>query len=150
MTNNKIKFALAAVAALFYCISGAFATPQDEEKKKDPASLASAEAERMAKQFDLDDGQLYYVDSVLCHDYVEMCAELEKLSKAKVENYELFYSVQDKWFEKMEVAMKQIMTPEQWEKFMKQGGEKRAKERAKRREKAEKAANSEKINKKKK
>jgi len=140
MVNNKIKFALAAGAALLYCCIGAIASPQDDDdKKKDPTTLASEEAERMAKTYNLDDAQLFYIDSILCHDYAAMIAECEKLSKAKVENYELYGTIQDKWYEQMDNAIKKVMTPEQWAQYLKQGGEKRAKERAKRREKAENA-----------
>jgi len=140
MKNNKIKFAFAAAAALLCCNSGALPTPDDNTKKKDPMEMASEQAEKMATTYELDDTQLFYVDSILCHDYAAMIAECEKLSKAKVENYDLYSTIQDKWFDQMDAAIKKVMTPEQWAKYMKQGGEKRAKERAKRREKAENAS----------
>lgn len=152
MTNIETKIVLTLSAMLLGGIFGnvALAQSSDDSKPKDPSTLASEEAERMARQLDLDDSQLFYIDSILCHDYVAMCTELDKLSKAKVENFDLFYTVQDKWMEKIDNAVKKVLTPQQQAKFMKQGGQKRANDRAKRREMAEKAALNEKINKKKK
>ena len=94
---------------------------------------------RLERLLELEVWQVFYVDSTLKHDYAAMQAELEKFQKAKVSNYSMYVTVQDKWMETIDSTYRTIFTEEQWNAYLKSGAEKQQKARAKRKAKAEKA-----------
>lgn len=114
---------------------------QDNSKEKVPTTeeMATAEAERLGNLLKLEDWQLFYVDSILQHDYAALKKEMEELKKYKVENYNLYIFIQDKWMDKIDNGYKKFFTPEQWAAYLKSGAAKAQKARNKRREKSEKA-----------
>ncbi len=59
--------------------------------------------------------------------------EIEKLSKGKVSNTNIYMSVQDRWLDKTDSAYMKIFTKEQWAAYLKTGAAKQQKARAKRR-----------------
>ena len=63
--------------------------------------LAAREADRLAELLDLEDWQVFYVDSTLQHDYAALEAEIKTLRDSKVENPDLYVVVQDKWMDKI-------------------------------------------------
>lgn len=132
----KKKITLPILALLLSCI---FAAAQQEDKKPDPVDMAEQETERLEKDLLLEDWQVFYVDSILVNNYTELFKEMEALSKARVENKDLYISVQDKWLERTENAYRKVFTEEQWALWLKHGGERMIKERAKRQEKANNA-----------
>lgn len=110
------------------------AVPQE---KPDMLSQAEQEADRLQRLLDLEDWQVFYVDSTLKHDYVLMVGELESLSAAKVSNASMYQAVQDKWMECIDASYRNIFDDRQWEAYLKSGAAKAQKARAKRKEKAE-------------
>ena len=112
-----------------------------EPNKPDPIEMASQEAERLANLLKLEDWQLFYVDSTLCHDFAAMMQELEGLQRSKVENSDLYMAVQDKWMETIQASYNKIFDESQWKQYLKQGGERQIKDREKRRAKANKKGN---------
>ena len=46
-----------------------------------------------------------------------MSEELESMQKAKVENRDLYVTVQDKWMQQIDNSYKRFFTPEQWAKY---------------------------------
>ncbi len=132
----KLKFhILSSVlsAALYFTCVPAFA---QEQNKPDMLSQAEQEADRLQRLLDLDDWQVFYVDSTLKHNYPAMMAELEELSASKVSNSSMYLAVQDKWMEKTDSAYMKLFTEEQWAMYLKNGAGKAMKARAKRAEKA--------------
>lgn len=105
-------------------------SPQDEEKKM--YEMIEKEVERYEKTLELSGWQVFYVDSILTHDYNAMKEELMTLSKAKVSSSDVYVQVQDKWMEKIYVAFGKVFNEEQWAKYLKQGGAKEKKARDKR------------------
>ncbi|MDE7126802.1 MAG: hypothetical protein K2O58_02760 [Bacteroidales bacterium] len=99
--------------------------------------IAEKEADRLQELLDLDDWQVFYVDSTLKHDFPAMHEEMEKLSKAKVANSSMYIAVQDKWMDVIDASYRKIFNEEQWAAYLKHGAAKQQKARAKRREKAE-------------
>ena len=95
------------------------------------------EADRLQRVLDLEDWQVFYVDSTLKHDYPAMQAEVMKLAEAKVANRDVYIIVQDKWMDQIDATYKRIFTPEQWAAYLKQGAGKAQKAREKRRLKSE-------------
>ena len=129
---------LSGVVALMIAPLGAAA--QDTKEPPSPEEMASTEADRLAKVLDLEDWQLFYVDSTLQHDYAALQAEYNELQRLKATNSDLYLSSQDKWMEQIDKTFKGIFTDEQWAQYLKSGAAKMQKAREKRRLKAEKAA----------
>ena len=106
---------------------------QDPQKAPDIYQQIEDEADRLQRILDLEDWQVFYVDSILKHNFPAMREEFEQLSKQKVSNTTLYMSVQDKWLEKTDSAYMKIFTKEQWAAYLKSGAGKQQKARAKRR-----------------
>lgn len=108
-------------------------TPEQQEKEFREA--IEKEVDRYADNLDLDDWQIFYVDSILTHDYTAMQREMMELSSAKVSNSDIYYIAQDKWMENIYNSFKKIFTEEQWAKYLKSGALRDKKARDKRAEK---------------
>lgn len=123
-------------AIAIFLISCFIATAQEGQEKPDPVDLAEKETERLQKMLKLEDWQVFYIDSTLVTNYTGWMEEMEALSKAKVENSNLYIAVQDKWMERNEAAYRKFFTEEQWNEYLRQGGERIMKDRQKRRDRA--------------
>ena len=132
----KLKIFLIAVCAMSACIVCSNASAQ-QQKQPDVYEQAEMEADRLQRVLDLEDWQVFYVDSTLKHDFPAMMAEYEQLKSTKVENVSMYQMVQDKWMEQIDATYKRIFTEPQWKAYLKQGASKAQKARAKRRAKAE-------------
>jgi hypothetical protein len=93
------------------------------------------EADRLQRMLDLEDWQVFYVDSTLKHDFPAMQAEMQKLSEAKVSNRDMYIKVQDRWMDQIDATYQRIFTEEQWAAYLKQGAGKAQKAREKRKAK---------------
>lgn len=109
---------------------------QEPEKPKEVWEMAEEEADRLQRLLELEDWQVFYVDSTLKHDYQELMTEAGKLQASKVSNSSLYVAVQDKWMDKIEESYKKIFTEPQWAAYLKSGAGKAQKARAKRRAEA--------------
>ena len=110
---------------------------QEEEKPKDIFEQAEEEADRLQRVLDLEDWQVFYVDSTLKHDLPAMMEEYENLRSAKVSNTSLYQDVQDKWMDRIDASYRKIFNDTQWAAYLKSGAAKAQKLRAKRKAKAE-------------
>jgi len=108
---------------------------QEQDKPKDVFEQAEIQADRLQRDLNLEEWQVFYVDSILKHDYSAMVAEYEKLKAAKVANSSLYVAVQDKWMEKIDSAYRKVFDARQWEAYLKAGGAKAQKARARRKAK---------------
>ena len=125
-------------AAAFSLFGGQALRAQDQQQKEvDVMELAEKEADRLQQLLDLDDAQVFYVDSTLKHDYPAMKDEIDAMSRARVSNPDVYVSVQDKWMEKTDQSYKNIFTEQQWAVYLKNGAARAQKQREKRRAKAE-------------
>ena len=127
---------LAAFALLFQMIFSPGAAAQ-QQGEADVAMQAEAEADRLQRTLDLEDWQVFYVDSTLKHDFSAIMAEYAKLQGSKVSNVSLYQSVKDKWMDQIDATYKKIFTEEQWKEYMKTGAGKAIKAREKRKAKAQ-------------
>ena len=116
---------------------GSFAASAQEQKQPDIYEQAEAEADRLQRLLDLEDWQVFYVDSTLKHDYPAMIAEYDKLRNSKVSNSSMYLAVQDKWMEQIDNTYKKIFNPKQWAAYLKSGAAKMQKAREKRKAKAQ-------------
>jgi len=134
MKSLICRKALIIVAfSLVFCSFDAFA--QQKEDGPDIYEQAEAEADRLQRVLDLEDWQVFYVDSTLKHDYPAMLAEFDELRKAKVSNTDIFQDVQDRWWDKIDASYQRIFTEEQWKAYLKSGAGKAQKAREKRKQK---------------
>lgn len=95
------------------------------------------EAERLQRVLNLEDWQVFYVDSTLTHDLPAMKAEVYNLASQKVGNADVYLLVQDKWMDQIDATYKKIFTEEQWAAYLKAGAAKAMKAREKRKAKAQ-------------
>jgi hypothetical protein len=93
------------------------------------------EADRLQNLLDLEDWQVFYVDSTLKHDFPAMMAEYDQLRKAKVTNTAMYQAVQDKWMDQVDRTYQRLFTEEQWKLYLKAGAGKAQKAREKRKAK---------------
>ena len=105
---------------------------QEPEKPKEPWEIAEEEADRLQRVLELEDWQVFYVDSTLKHDYQQLTDEIDKLRASKVSNTSLYIAVQDKWMDNIDASYKKIFTESQWAAYLKAGAGKAQKARAKR------------------
>ena len=123
-------------AAVFMLAASVMASAQQQETL-DIYEQAEAEADRLQRVLDLEDWQVFYVDSTLKHDFPAMMAEFEQLRGAKISNRSMYQDVQDKWMDRIDATYKRIFTPEQWAAYLKSGAAKAQKARAKRKASAQ-------------
>ena len=105
---------------------------QEPEKPMETWERAEAEADRLQAALDLEDWQVFYVDSTLKHDFAALMAEIDKLQASKVSNTSMYVAVQDKWMDKIDESYRKIFTDTQWAAYLKSGAAKAQKARAKR------------------
>ncbi|MBQ7811349.1 MAG: hypothetical protein IJ394_02190 [Bacteroidales bacterium] len=135
MKSDNCRKAL-FIVILSLMVSGIEASAQQQKQDgPDIYEQAEAEADRLQRILDLDDWQVFYVDSTLKHDYPAMMAEFDELRASKVSNTDIFQGVQDKWWDRIDASYKRIFTEEQWKAYLKTGAGKAQKAREKRRSK---------------
>ena len=122
------------VAAFLFL--GSFVASAQEQKQPDIYQQAETEADRLQILLDLEDWQVFYVDSTLKHDWPAMIAEYDDLRMKKVSNSSMYQAVQDKWMEQIDKTYEKIFNPEQWAAYLKTGAAKLQKAREKRKAKA--------------
>ena len=127
-----ISISLAAVMTLAFQSE---ALAQAPTKQPDVAERAELEADRLQQLLDLEDWQVFYVDSTLKHDYPALMAEYDQLGASKVNNQSLYTKVYDKWMDQIDATYKRIFTEEQWAAYLKSGAARAQKAREKRKAK---------------
>ncbi len=106
-----------------------------EQKEKQLLEFVDKEVQRLSNLLDLEYWQEFYVDSTLTHDYKALTEEMEQMQTAKVENPDLYQSVQDKWMQQIDNTYKKYFSKEQWSKYWKTGGRRAQEARDKRNKK---------------
>ena len=131
-----MKWKFCQSLAFFFVFTCLTAYAQQQPEKPDVYEQAEMEADRLQRILDLEDWQLFYVDSTLKHDFPAMMDDFEELQKSKVANTSMYQAVQDKWMDQIDATYRKIFTDEQWAAYLKQGAGKAQKARAKRKPKA--------------
>ena len=126
------KTILILLAALTGVFAGAQENKTPEEREKELYESIQKQVDRLAEQLNLTGGQIFYVDSILTHDYNAMVKELNDMSTARVSNGSLYEAVQDKWAERIYKAFEKLFTQEQWQEYLKSGASREKKLRDKR------------------
>lgn len=107
----------------FFCallLSGAVvAQAQEQPQQKSPEEIAALEIEHWESLLKLDQTQIFYVDSILNHNYKAMFDEIEKMKGMGMQSPETFRAIQGKWVEKNVVAMKGVLDEQQYIGYLK-------------------------------
>lgn len=128
-----MKFFGISTLLLFSIFAFAQMPPQNDiEEQKRIREAIDAQIEDYAELLDLQDWQIFYVDSIMTHDYEQMRVDLAALSAAKMSNSEAYIRVQDKWMEQMYQSFRKVFDKEQWTKYEKSGAGREKKNRDKR------------------
>jgi hypothetical protein len=129
---------LTAVGLLMFLVASAQEQPlTPEQRAKKMREAIDKMVENYEESLQLEDWQAFYADSILTHNMEERNKEMEALMANKVENYDLYTMIGDKWDEQTYIAFQKILTEEQWKKFLKTGADRAKKARDKRAAKRE-------------
>ena len=133
--THKIMFCAVAFFAvcLPVCAQEKPLTPEEQEAKTFEA--IQKETDRLATMLNLEDWQIFYVDSTLTHNVFAMQEELKGLNESKFSNSSIYYDVQDKWSQATYDSYKGFFNEAQWAKYLKNGASREQKSRDRRREK---------------
>lgn len=99
---------------------------QQPQKPPTPSEMAEKEAARLEKLLNLEFHQVFYVDSILQHDMQAMMDEIEQMHRDGMQEMSSYRIVQDRWKKQIETAYQRIFTPEQWEKYLIDSGQKKS------------------------
>lgn len=132
----KSYLCVAAVVMAFLFSFSDFRTYAQQQEPLDMDQLAEEEANKLQRQLNLEDWQVFYVDSTLKANYNALQMEYDALRKSKVTNATIYQEAKDKCWDNIDAAYKKYFTEEQWALYLKQGAAKLQKQRAKRRAKA--------------
>lgn len=131
--NSVVLSACALIVSMIFSVS----VSAQQQEGPDVYQQAEDEADRLQRALDLEDWQVFYVDSTLKHDLSAIMSEYEKLQSSKVSNISMYQAVQDKWMEQIDATYKRIFTEDQWKAYLKTGAGKAIKAREKRKAKAQ-------------
>ncbi|MBQ0006492.1 MAG: hypothetical protein KBS57_03710 [Alistipes sp.] len=94
---------------------------QDSERKS-PEEIAIEWVSKMETQLELEPHQTFYADSILTHDYRAWMDEIEELQKSGASESSLYLSIKQKWDNRIDSAMMNILSPEQFVNYQKMMG----------------------------
>ena len=121
------------ILALSLLSTGLFAQQANtDEGEKKMRETIDAQIENYTKLFDLEGWQVFYLDSILTHDYAALVTEINELNSAKVSNRSIYETVQDKWAEQIYNSVHSVCNDTQWAKYLKSGAAREKKARDKR------------------
>ena len=132
MSYKSIKiFGITALLLLPLWL-GAQQQPTEAEEIKQMREAIDRQIDSYTDLLDLADWQVFYLDSILTHDYEEMRLELKGLRDAKIGNVDAYTMAQDKWSEQIYNSLQKVFDENQWAKYLKSGASREKKARDKR------------------
>ena len=134
--NNDITVMRKTVLSLFFFAALlAGAAPQafaQEPQEPDVNQIIDTQLENLTRLLNLDDVQLFFVDSILQYNYPAMMDEVTRTRKTGASNSETYQVISDKWMAATDEALEKILSEEQWKRYMKSSYGKEKKRRDKR------------------
>lgn len=136
MKTQHIIAAIVALVLSIPCFSQQQQQSDPEKEKQEIYDKIQQKLDAMIIEYKLEDWQVFFLDSIMVHDYTAMQEEINVLRDRKVSNADMYYVIQDKWNEKMYESFRGVLDEEQWKKYLKTGAEREKKTRDKRAAKA--------------
>ncbi len=133
-------FVCCAMMLGMFSLSAAAQDPAQAQKEAEEKLYESVdrEVERLTNLLDLDDAQIFYVDSILTHDLKAVQDDFATLARQKVTNMDIYEDARLRWMDKIYYAYEKIFNEEQWAKYLKSGAARDKKNRDKRLAKSQK------------
>ncbi len=116
--TNTIKFLFPAVLLMFT----AYTASAQNQQEKSPEEMAVELVNKMETELKLEPHQTFYVDSILCDNYVQWVAEIKKMQAAGVSERTVYQQIKDRWDSHIDSALVKILTPEQFLGYQKMMG----------------------------
>ncbi len=132
MKYKAIKFFGITALLLLPLWLGAQQPMTEEEEIKQMRESIDKTVDNYTNLLDLADWQIFYLDSILTHDFDAMRLELKGLRDAKMSNADAYVRTQDKWSEQIYTSLQKVFNEEQWTKYLKSGAARDKKSRDKR------------------
>ena len=111
-------FCLLTMAALL-----AFNTANaQDQQQENPEEIAIKMANRLETDLKLNSTQLFYVDSILRHNYTEMFADIDEARSRGSQDQQTYKTISDKWMQKTYDAMKAVLDEQQYIRYLKMMG----------------------------
>lgn len=126
---KKIILLIFAAAALMTFPTAASAQNIEESEIKE---LVTKQISNLTNQFQLDEIQEFFVDSILWNNIPAMIEEYEAVKKTGATIQESYQVVADKWSDATDKALEKVFTKEQWSKYLKSSFGKEKEKRDKR------------------
>lgn len=108
---------------IFFCVVlvsvAVMANAQEQPQQKSPEEIAAIEVGHWESTLNLTPTQVFYVDSILNHNYKSMYDEIDKMKGMGMQSPETYRTVQGKWIEKNVVAMKGVLDEQQYISYLK-------------------------------
>ena len=132
MNYKSKKFFGIIVLLLLPLWLGAQVPQSEEEELKQLREAVDRQVDNYTNILKLEDWQVFYLDSILTHDFDAMRLELKDLRDAKISNPDAYTRAQDKWAEQIYNSLQSVFDEEQWAKYLKTGAARDKKARDKR------------------
>ncbi|MBR1538106.1 MAG: hypothetical protein IJ636_01215 [Bacteroidales bacterium] len=126
---KRFQFAILAAVLLFAAVPCTWA---QQPQEPDMDQIINSQLENLTRSFKLDEVQVFFVDSVLQHNFPAMTQEFEDTRRTGASNQETYQIISDKWMAATDEAFQRIFTEEQWAKYLKSSYGKEKKRRDKR------------------
>ena len=133
MDYKAIKFfGITALLLLPLWLGAQQQEPTEAEEIKQMREAIDRQIDNYTNLLELEDWQVFYLDSILTHDYEAMRLELKGLRDAKIGNVDAYTIAQDKWSEQIYNSLQKVFDENQWTKYLKTGASREKKARDKR------------------
>ena len=103
-----------------------------EPQEPDVNQIIDNQLETLTRMLNLDEVQVFFVDSILQFNYPAMMDEIAQTRKTGASNTETYQAVSDKWMAATDEAFEKVFTEAQWTRYMKSAYGKEKKRRDKR------------------
>ena len=104
--------------SVLFLLSAPLALAQ-QQQEPDMDKVIAAQLDNLTRMFKLDEVQVFFVDSILQHNYPAMAEEMNQVRKTGANNTDSFQAVSDKWMDATDKAFQLLFTEQQWQKYMK-------------------------------
>lgn len=129
------KRVFSSLAAVLLCVFALAQENDPQKREKEFFENLDKQIGQLTSQLDLEDWQVFYVDSILTHDYQAMQKELMALQQKKVSNTDIYNEVAFRWQDRIDESLQKVFNEDQWAKYQKNGAARAKKARDKRRAK---------------
>jgi hypothetical protein len=87
--------------------------------EKSPEEMAIEQANRLENELNLNSTQLFYLDSILRHNYTELYAEIENARARGSQDQQTYKTLTEKWMQKTFDALKGVLDEQQYIRYLK-------------------------------